>query len=125
GLAWLAVLCGGTGAWAQPATLPTLGPAPVAAEAQPAQPPSVPAGQRPVPGFGADQTRMSRAGIPPTVGATPRPSSDVNAEYGRFVKQVVTPEATFDVIVGRTSLMVLKEVPRRVQIADETIAAYT
>ena len=80
---------------------------------------------RPVPGFGPEQMRLPRQGLPPTVGQTPRPSPAVNADYGRFVKQVVVPEATFDIIIGRTQLMILKDAPRRIQIADESIAAYT
>src|SRR5207248_6268399 len=80
---------------------------------------------RPGPGFSPEQVRLSRLGQPATVGATPKPSPAVNAEFGRFVAQVVAPEATLDVVVGRTHLMVLKEAPKRVQISDDSIAAYT
>jgi pilus assembly protein CpaC len=59
------------------------------------------------------------------IGATPRPGQQVLEKQGRFVKELIDPEMCLDLIVSRTRLMVLKETPKRVQIADEGIASYT
>jgi pilus assembly protein CpaC len=41
------------------------------------------------------------------------------------VERTVDPDNTLDLIQGRPRLLVLKQVPTRIQIADETIATYT
>ena len=40
-------------------------------------------------------------------------------EYSQFVKGVIDPQTTFDLVVGRTRLLVLAETPQRIQVGDE------
>ena len=56
-------------------------------------------------------------------GGTPKPSADDLKEYGRFVERFIDPRNTLDVVVNRTRLMVLKEVPTKIQVADERTAS--
>ena len=50
-------------------------------------------------------------------GSTPRPSAKVIQEYNQYIGRVVDPENVLDLIVGRPRLLILKEPPRRIQIA--------
>ena len=56
--------------------------------------------------------------------STPRPTSEVEEEYAQFVDRRVDPRTTLDVVVGRQTLLVLKQKPNKVQLPDEKIAAY-
>lgn len=62
---------------------------------------------------------------PVVVGGAPRPTAETINKVNRFVKEVVDPEVTLDLVTGRTRLMVLKQVPKRIQISDESVAGYT
>lgn len=54
------------------------------------------------------------------VGAAPRPSQQVLKEYSQYVDRMIDPENVLDLIVGRPRLLILKEPPKRVQIAEST-----
>ena len=60
---------------------------------------------------------MPAAGVPV---ATP----EVQKEYNQFVKSVVAPQNTLDLVVGRTRLLVLAETPQRVQVGDDKTLAF-
>jgi pilus assembly protein CpaC len=139
----LAVVGGSRAVAQQPATLPPIGAAPSAAvsnlpQADFAQAPtSPPSGNDPTKGatlmpprplspFGPGQIRLPRVpGDPSVVGATPKPTPEVLREYGNYVGPAVAPAATLDLIVGRPLVLRLKEVPKRIQVADEAVASYT
>ena len=59
-----------------------------------------------------------------SVGATPVTTPKAKEKVNKYVKEVVDPETTLDLIVDRTRLIVLKQPPRRVQIANENVATY-
>jgi pilus assembly protein CpaC len=52
-------------------------------------------------------------------------SPETQLKLGKYIHDLVDTEASLDLIVGRTRLMMLKSAPKRVQIADDTIAGYT
>jgi pilus assembly protein CpaC len=81
---------------------------------------------RPLAPFGPGQVRLPRLpGEPGVVGAPPVPTPAVVKEYGQYVKRVVRPENTLDVVLGQPHLLILQDVPKRVQIGDEFVATYT
>ena len=57
-------------------------------------------------------------------GSTPRPTPEVEQEYAQFVDRRVDPRNTLEVVVGRQTLLVLKQKPNKVQLPDEKIASY-
>lgn len=76
--------------------------------------------------FGPGQVRLpllSDAASP--VGTTPRPTAEVNKQFGKFVERLVDPQNTLDLVKSRPRLLIFKQAPTRVQIADENIATYT
>jgi pilus assembly protein CpaC len=74
------------------------------------------------PGF----VRLPRLdGGPEPLGTTPHPTPAVQAEYARFVQGLKDPDSTLDLILGRTRLLLLNQVPVRIQIADPRIAMGT
>jgi pilus assembly protein CpaC len=110
---------------AGPGALGAPGGQPVPPSEPKTRPESAPA-PRPIPAYPPGAVRLPRMpGDPTPVGGTPRPGPETVADYKKYVKQVVVPETTMDLAVGRTHLMVFQEPPRRIQIADETIAGYT
>jgi pilus assembly protein CpaC len=73
--------------------------------------------------FSPDQVRLPslpEAGMP--LGKTPVPTAETAQKFGRFIDRVIDPENTFDAIVGRPRVMVLKQVPVRFQLEQEDIA---
>lgn len=56
--------------------------------------------------------------------SVPQPSPKVQQDFGRFIERAIDPENTLEMIEGRTRVLVLKDVPKRVQIEDEKIATY-
>jgi pilus assembly protein CpaC len=136
-LACLALLTGTAPSRAQFAGLPDLTerPAvptstPVTSQTPPGKdqngtPPTLPL-PRPVPPFGPGQFRLPQLGDQPTViGKMPHPTKETLEKYHEYVKELVDPAVTLDLTSGRTRLMVLKEAPKRVQIADDGIACFT
>ncbi len=75
-----------------------------------------------VEGFREGQPRLSRLGS--VLGKTPIPSQKDLEEYNRFINEVVDPKNTLDLVQGRARLVVLKETPKRLQVADESVAGY-
>jgi pilus assembly protein CpaC len=99
-------------------------PAPAQPDAKP-KPEAAPAPKL-LPPYTPGAVRLPRLpGDPASVGGTPRPTPETVADYKKYIKQVVVPETTMELAVGRTHLMVFQNPPRRIQIADETVAGYT
>ena len=74
-------------------------------------------------GFGRDQVRLPSLGdaaLP--LGKTPVPNAKTLQKYGQYVDKVIDPENTFDAIVGRPRVMILKQIPTRFQLEEERIA---
>jgi pilus assembly protein CpaC len=55
----------------------------------------------------------------------PVPDKRVVERFGNFVKEVVDPQNNLELVIGRPRLLMLKTAPKRVQVADEKIAAYS
>lgn len=80
---------------------------------------------RPLDLFGSNHPRLQRLpGTPGPLGTTPVPSKKELEEYNRYVKEFVDPRNTLDLVQGRTRLMVLSQVPKRIQVGNESIAIY-
>lgn len=78
------------------------------------------------PGLGPGNYRLPLLGEGSgRIGTTPHPSPQKQAEYQQYIEQTVDPENTLDVVVHRPRLLVFKEAPTRVQIADQAIANFT
>jgi pilus assembly protein CpaC len=76
--------------------------------------------------FGPHQFRLPFLGnTPKMIGGTPRPTTETVQRYNKYVKEMVDPEMTLELVQGQTRLMVFKQVPKRIQIADDYIAGYT
>jgi len=81
---------------------------------------------RPIPPFGPGQVRLPQLGNRlGGLGRAPQPTRETIEKYGQYVKELVDPAVTLDLICGRTRLMLLKATPKRIQVADESIACYT
>ncbi len=90
---------------------------PAAAPAEPAPQP------RPVePPFGTGRTRLPHLGGPAPLGTTPRPTPETIAEFKKYVNRVVDPENTFDIVLGRSRLLILNQPPLRLQVVNDQIA---
>ncbi|MDW8223249.1 MAG: pilus assembly protein N-terminal domain-containing protein [Gemmatales bacterium] len=75
--------------------------------------------------FGEGQVRTPLLGVRSPLGATPRPTPEQLREAAQYIDpNIVDPAFTLDVIVGRPRLLLLKQTPTRVQIADDRIANY-
>jgi pilus assembly protein CpaC len=57
---------------------------------------------------------LSRSVEPTSSVTTPE-----SGEYGRFVKSMIDPQTTLDLVSGRTRLMVLADAVKRIQVGDE------
>lgn len=84
---------------------------------------AVPSPRPLIPQFGPNQFRLPRL-ADTVVGRTPMPTEKDLKELGRFVNGFIDPLHTIDIEQGQVRLMVLKETPKRIQIADETIALF-
>jgi hypothetical protein len=121
---------------------PVTGPLSVPGLAQaPAQAPELPMPQRvdikkegpqplPMPErvdpFGPGFVRMPRMDTyPEALGSTPHPGPEVQARYAQFIQGLKDPDSTLDLILGRTRLLLFKQVPIRIQVADPRIAMGT
>ncbi len=74
--------------------------------------------------FGPDQPRMGRLADPAYLGSIPKPTEEQLKDYNALVETVIDPGHTLDVIVGRTRLIILKETPSQIQIADDSILGH-
>ena len=73
--------------------------------------------------FEPDQVRLPLLPEMPTpLGTTPRPSPETLRKFGLYVERIIDPENTFDVIIGRPRVIVLKQNPVRYQLEEEQIA---
>jgi len=89
---------------------------------RPAAPPVLPSVVMPDDPFGPGQHRLSRlAGQPGPVGSTPKPTPQVQADFNRYIQEVVDPQNTLDLVVNRTRVIVLKTPVRRIQVTDESV----
>lgn len=79
----------------------------------------------PLGAFAPDQVRLpllnSQAG---PVGTTPRPTPQQVQEHQQFIERTIDPEATLDLVERRPRILIFKQSPIRVQIADPEIANY-
>jgi pilus assembly protein CpaC len=75
--------------------------------------------------FAPEQVRLPLLGGARPIGSTPRPTQETIEEFRRFVAGTIDPENTLDLVVGRPRILVLRQTPRRVQIADENVARVT
>lgn len=73
--------------------------------------------------FGPDQQRLSQLGEG-AVGTTPQPTPFVLQQFNQYVERAIDPENTLDLVLGRPRLLILKQTPVRVQIADNNIADF-
>jgi pilus assembly protein CpaC len=62
------------------------------------------------------------AGVPGL--SDPEPNPEVDRQYGEFIERTIDPQKTLDLIVDRPRILVFKEMPSRLYIAQETIASY-
>ncbi len=74
--------------------------------------------------FSPDQVRLPLMGEGP-FGATPQPDQVTRERYAEFVERTIDPESTLDLVIGRPRLLVFRQPPSRVQIADEEVATFT
>ena len=75
--------------------------------------------------FGPGQVRLPRLpGAPGVVGATPNPTAETVKDYGRYVGPIIAPNNTITLVSGRPELIRFKDVPKRIQIADDHVAEY-
>ncbi len=57
------------------------------------------------------------------VGTTPQPSKETLREYAQFVEGRIDPKNTLDLVLNRPTVLVFKQVPKRLQIGDEKLVA--
>ncbi len=126
-LAWVAARRPAAAQEADPANNPALSrrlPTAAPAEQPPVQ--GLPMPRQMVPPFSPEQVRLPLLACPPgPVGSTPHPSPQTAQKFGNYVQGMIDAEATLELCCGRTRLMILKDTPKRIQIADETIAGYS
>jgi pilus assembly protein CpaC len=64
--------------------------------------------------------------VQPPLGMVPKPSDQTKKEFERFIGPITgDPANNLDLIVGRPRLVMVKDAPKRIQIADEHVATYT
>lgn len=59
------------------------------------------------------------------LGATPRPTPEVKAQFREYIEGIIDPSNTLDLIKGRPRILLFRTAPTRVQIADDETANYT
>ncbi|MCE9530043.1 MAG: pilus assembly protein N-terminal domain-containing protein [Planctomycetes bacterium] len=80
---------------------------------------------RPVLPFGPDKVRLPQLGSDPgPLGATPKPTEEDLKDFNQFVEDVIDPRHVLDMIQGRPRLILLKETPSQIQVADDSILGY-
>ncbi|MDX2175866.1 MAG: pilus assembly protein N-terminal domain-containing protein [Candidatus Sumerlaeia bacterium] len=82
----------------------------------------VPATQQEGPLFGAGRTRLPLLDVSSDMlGAAPRPTPEVAGKFSQYIEQAVDPEATLDLVQGRSRLLKLRRVPIRVETPNERL----
>jgi pilus assembly protein CpaC len=71
-----------------------------------------------------DGSRLQRMVTPGVIGQTPRPTAKSKEKEDRYVQVLVQPDLTLDLLQDQTRLLILKQTPVRIQIANEGIATY-
>ena len=74
--------------------------------------------------FGPGQSILPLLGETPRAGTSPHPSPAVLDQFKQFVDHTVDAENTLDLIQGRPRLLILKQAPIHVQIADDRVAEF-
>lgn len=74
--------------------------------------------------FAPEQVRLPALGSPKPAGGTPHPTPQTLKRFAQFVERTVDPENTLDVVQGRSRLLILKQIPTRVQILDEDVSSF-
>ncbi|MCS6853093.1 MAG: pilus assembly protein N-terminal domain-containing protein [Gemmataceae bacterium] len=106
-------------------TTPTAPPAPPKSSTEPPAKEVAPPPRR-LEGFPSGAVRLPRLpGEPAPIGTTPKPTPKVLKEFEEFIAGTIDPQNTLDLVVGQPRLLLLKQAPRRVQIADDKYASYT
>lgn len=54
----------------------------------------------------------------------PEPNPEIDREFSQFIQRTVDPQKTLDLIVDRPRILVFKETPTRLYIAQDSIASY-
>jgi pilus assembly protein CpaC len=65
------------------------------------------------------------AGTPPPVGTTPIPTKEQQQILNKYTDGFIDPTYTIELVENRSRLWTLKEVPFRIQIADENVMTYS
>lgn len=71
-----------------------------------------------------DGSRLQRLATPNILGQTPRPSPRAQEKVNRYIESTYDAEATLDLLQDQTRLLVLKQTPVRIQVANEGVATY-
>src|SRR5262249_21154918 len=80
---------------------------------------------RPVGPFGPGQFRLPLLDERPDyLGKMPQPSKETLARFNKYIEGTVDPANTLDLIQNRARLIILKDTPTRIQLSDESVAAY-
>lgn len=92
---------------------------------RPATVPSIRSGQG-LPALQATTREPSRLrSLPGVPGLSdPEPNPEIDREYSQFIQRTVDPQKTLDMIVDRPRILVFKETPTRLYIAQDSIASY-
>jgi pilus assembly protein CpaC len=77
----------------------------------------------PAPGDVTQERRLPLLGAP-RLGAAPKPTQATQEKYARFIADIIDPDNTLMLVVGRPRLLKLKAAPAKVQVADDKIADY-
>lgn len=82
-----------------------------------------PLGPPPAPATSPFRTDQIRLPLLPFA-ATPQPSAATQEKFGKYVDRTLDVENILDLVQGRPRLLVLRQPPLRIQVADEAIANY-
>jgi len=56
------------------------------------------------------------------LGTTPKPTAETQRKFSQYIQGIIDPENTFDVVIGRPRVLVLKQIPVRYQVEEESVA---
>jgi pilus assembly protein CpaC len=74
--------------------------------------------------LGPGPLRLPFAPCEPPRPPTPSPTPATKKRFDRFVEKQVEPDNTLDVTLGRQTILVLKQAPKRVLVPDETVITF-